>query len=91
MAKSLFKQLLGVYDKKLGVLSLILRLADEISLFGRWYLDFLKRYCKAIYGNLVTTGRLNPYLAGIDKQAEERSEQLIERMKQEQGASHGGS
>ena len=33
---------------------------------------------------MVTSGKLNAYLVGIDKQAQERSHRLIEGMKQEQ-------
>ena len=35
--------------------------------------------------HLLTSGRLNAYLADIDKQAQERFERLIEGMKQAQG------
>ena len=34
---------------------------------------------------MVTSGKLNAYLVGIDKQAQERSHRLIEGMKQAQG------
>jgi hypothetical protein len=37
------------------------------------------------YINLLTSGRLNTYLADIDKQAQEHFERLIEGMKQAQG------
>ena len=37
------------------------------------------------YTNLLTSGRLNTYLADIDRQAQERFERLIEGMKQAQG------
>jgi len=48
-------------------------------------LDYLKQYRKAAYTNLLTSGRLNTYLADIDRQAQERFERLIEGMKQAQG------
>lgn len=35
--------------------------------------------------NLVTSGRLNNYLADIDRQAQERMERLTEQMKRVQG------
>ncbi|MCF2703625.1 TnpV protein [Enterocloster clostridioformis] len=38
-----------------------------------------------MYTNLLTSGRLNAYLAEIDKQAQERFERLVEQMKQAQG------
>ena len=40
---------------------------------------------KVLYMNLLTSGKLNAYLANIDKQAQERFERLIEGMKQTQG------
>ena len=48
-------------------------------------MDYLKQYRKVTYTNLLTSGRLNTYLADIDKQAQERLERLIEGMKQAQG------
>lgn len=52
---------------------------------GQRHLDYLKQYRKVTYTNLLTSGRLNAYLADIDRQAQERFERLIEGMKQAQG------
>ena len=49
------------------------------------HLDYLKQYRKVTYTNLLTSGRLNSYLADIDRQAQGRFERLIEGMKQAQG------
>ncbi len=49
------------------------------------HLDYLKQYRKVTYINLLTSGRLNTYLADINRQAQERSHRLIEGMKQAQG------
>lgn len=46
---------------------------------------YLKEYRRGAYINLLTSGRLNAYLAEIDKQAQERFERLVEGMKQAQG------
>ena len=46
---------------------------------------YLKEYRRATYITLLTSGRLNAYLADIDRQAQERFERLIEGMKQGQG------
>ena len=35
--------------------------------------------------NLLTSGRLNSYLADIEEQAQERFERIVEQMKQAQG------
>jgi hypothetical protein len=48
-------------------------------------LDYLKQHRRVTYTNLLTSGRLNSYLADIDRQAQERLERLIEGMKQAQG------
>ena len=49
------------------------------------HLYYLKQHCKVTYTNLLTNGKLNTYLADIDRQAQERFERLIEGMKQAQG------
>ena len=62
--------------------------AEEEQLIDTWgqrHLDYLKQYRKVTYTNLLTSGRLNTYLADIDRQAQERFERLIEGMKQAQG------
>ena len=46
---------------------------------------YLKEHHKIIYTNLLTSGRLNSYLADIDRLAQERFETLMEQMKQAQG------
>ena len=58
---------------------------QSIDLFGRRHLDYLREYRKITYTNLLTSGRLNAYLADIDRQAQEHFERLIEGMKQAQG------
>ena len=58
---------------------------QPIGTWGQRHLDYLKQYRRVTYTNLITSGRLNTYLADIDKQAQERFERLIEGMKQAQG------
>ena len=88
MAKSLFEQLGYTYHEENGYLIPDLRLPDEeeqnIGLFGQRHLRYPKEYRRGTYINLLTSGRLNIYLAEIDKQAQERFERLIEEMKQAQ-------
>ena len=89
MMKSLFEQLGGTYHEENGYLIPDLRLPDEeeqpIGLFGQRHLRYLKQCRRTVYINLLTSGKLNPYLAEIDKQAQERFERLVEDMKQAQG------
>ncbi len=56
-----------------------------IGVFGQRHLWYLREYHKVIYTDLLTSGRLNAYLAEIDQQAQERFERLVEGMKQAQG------
>ena len=58
---------------------------QPIGLWGQRHLRYLKEYRRAIYITLFTSGRLNNYLADIDRQAQERMERLTEQMKQAQG------
>ena len=46
---------------------------------------YLKEYHRVTYANLLTSGKLNTYLAGIDRQAQERFEAFTEQMRQAQG------
>ena len=89
MAKSLFEQLGGTYRKESDYLIPCLTVPAEeeqpIGVWGQRHLDYLKQYRKVTYTNLLTSGRLNTYLADIDRQAQERFERLIEGMKQAQG------
>ena len=89
MAKSLFEELGGKYEWQGDYLIPCLTIpAEEEQPIGTWgqrHLDYLKKYRKVTYINLLTSGRLNAYLADIDRQAQERFKRLIEGMKQEQG------
>ncbi len=89
MAKSLFEELGGKYGQQGDYLILCLAVPAEeehpIGTWGQRHLDYLKQYRKVTYTNLLTSGRLNAYLADINRQAQERFERLIEGMKQAQG------
>ena len=89
MAKSLFEELGGRYERQGDYLIPCLAVPAEeeqpIGIWGQRHLDYLKQYRKVTYTNLFTSGRLNTYLADIDRQARERFERLIEGMKQAQG------
>ena len=89
MAKSLFEELGGRYERQGDYLIPYLTVpAEEEQPIGTWgqrHLDYLKQYRRVTYINLLTSGRLNTYLADINRQAQERFERLIEGMKQAQG------
>ena len=89
MAKSIFEKLGGEYEQQGDYLIPRLTVPAEedrsIGIWGRRHLDYLKQYRKVTYTNLLTSGKLNAYLADINAQAQERSHRLIEDMKQAQG------
>ena len=89
MAKTIFEELGGKYERQGDYLIPCIALpAEEEQPIGTWgqrHLDYLKQYRKVTYTNLLTSVRLNTYLADIDRQAQERFQRLIESMKQAQG------
>ena len=89
MAKSIFEQLGGTYEQQGDYLLPCLTVPDEkeqsIGVWGQRHLRYLKEYRRATYITLLTSGRLNAYLADIDKQTEEMFFRLVEQMKQAQG------
>ena len=88
MAKSIFERLGGEYEQQGDYLIPCLTVPAEeeqtIGIWGHRHLDYLKQYRKVTYTNLLTSGKLNAYLADIDWQAQERFERLIEDMKKTQ-------
>ncbi len=56
-----------------------------IGIWGRRHLHYLKNHYKALYANLLTSGKLNDYLADIDRQAEEMFEMLVKQMAEAEG------
>ncbi len=55
-----------------------------IGLWGQRHKRYLQEHKRAVYTTLLTSGKLNEYLADVDKQAEECFERLVEQMKQSQ-------
>ena len=89
MAKTIFEELGGKCERQGDYLIPCLTVpAEEEQPIGTWgqrHLDYLKQYRKVTYTSLLTSGRLNAYLADMDRQAQERFERLINGMKQSQG------
>ena len=89
MEKTLFEQMGGTYEQQGDYLIPRLTLPTEeekpIGIFGQRHLRYLKEYHKIVYTNLLTSGKLNSYLADIDEQAQKMFFQLVEQMKQAQG------
>lgn len=56
-----------------------------IGIWGQRHLSYLKNHRKVLYANLLTSGKLNDYLADIDRQAEEKFERLVKQMAAAEG------
>ena len=80
MAKTIFEEMGGKYERQGDYLIPCLTVSAEeeqpIGIWGQRHLDYLKHHCKVTYTNLLTSGRLNAYLADINRQAQGITEQL---------------
>ncbi|MBQ9268199.1 MAG: TnpV protein [Oscillospiraceae bacterium] len=56
-----------------------------IGIWGMRHEEYLKEHRYFTYMNLLTTGKLDSYLADIDEQARDMLEQLIEQMAKAEG------
>lgn len=56
-----------------------------IGIWGQRHLRYLKEHHRVRYGNLLTSGELNAYLADIDRQAEELFLRLVKQMADAEG------
>ena len=56
-----------------------------IGLWGQRHLKYIKQHRKVRYINLLTSGKLNGYLADLDKQAEDMFFRLVEQMAESEG------
>lgn len=59
----------------------------HIGVWGQRHLRYLKQHRRILYTNLLTSGRLNSYLADINEQAENMFLKLVEQMAEHEGIS----
>ena len=89
MKKTIFEEMGGTYIRHGDYLIPCLALQEEeqrfIGVWGQRHKCYLKEHKRAVYMTLLTSGRLNSYLADIEEQAQERFERIVEQMKQAQG------
>lgn len=90
MSKTIFEEMGGAYvrqgDYNLPCLSLPTEKENRlIGVWGQRHLRYLKQHRKVLYTNLLTSGKLNSYLANIDKQAEDMFLRLVEQMAEREG------
>ena len=89
MEKSSFEQLGGTYTRVGNYLLPNLTLSEEeqkpIGIWGQRHARYLKQNHKVLYCNLLTSGKLNGYLADIDEQAEDMFFRLVKQMAEREG------
>lgn len=56
-----------------------------IGIWGQRHLRYLKEHRRVRYANLLTSSKLDSYLADIDQQAEEMFERLVKQMAEREG------
>ena len=90
MKKTIFEQMGGTYTKvgDYYLPNLITTEEEiEIGVWGQRHLRYIKQHHKVRYTNLLTSGKLNGYLADIDKQAENMLFRLVKQMAEREGVS----
>ena len=89
MAKTIFEEMGGTYTQVGDYLLPDLKLSEEeqqpIGVWGQRHRRYLKEHRRATYATLLTSGRLNSYLADIDRQAEELFSRLVKQMAEAKG------
>ena len=89
MEKTLFEQMGGTYTRVGDYFLPDLKLPEEkskhIGIWGQRHKRYLQEHKRATYTTLLTSGKLNGYLADIDKQAEEMFSRLVEQTAEREG------
>lgn len=86
-----------IYDEKNGLwyelqgdyyipcLKLPVEEQQPLGVWGQRHLRYIKQHHKVLYLNLLTSGKLNGYLADLDKQAEDMLSRLVKQMAEREG------
>ena len=89
MAKTIFEKMGGTYTQVGDYLLPNLELPEEeqqpIGVWGQRHRRYLKEHRRAPYATLLTGGKLNDYLADIDRQAEKLFSRLVKQMAEAEG------
>ena len=90
MAKTIFEEMGGTYVRQGDYFIPALKIPKEdttkpIGVWGQRHRRYLKEHKRATYTTLLTSGKLNGYLADIDGQAEEMFSRLIEQTAEREG------
>lgn len=90
MDKYIYNEKNGLWHEAQGDYDLpCLKLPEErtayIGVWGQRHLRYLKQYHRVCYYILLTSGKLNSYLADIDRQAEEMFPRLVKELAEKEG------
>ena len=89
MEKTIFEQMGGTYtlqgDYYLPNLALPAEENKPIGIWGQRHKRYLQEHKRATYTTLLTSGKLNSYLADINEQAEDMFSRLVKQMAEREG------
>lgn len=90
MKKTIFEEMGGTYIRHGDYLIPCLTLPEEeenkvIGVWGQRHLRYIKEHKRIVYLNLLTSGRLNEYLANVNEQAENMFSRLVKEYADRQG------
>ena len=87
MEKSLFEQMGGTYHREGDYLLPNVELPEEkqIGIWGTRHYHHLRKANRVLFSQLTISGKMNDYLADIDRQAEEMFSQLVKQLAEKDG------
>ena len=90
MEKRIYNEQTGISytlqgDYYLPDLSLPEQENKPIGLWGQRHLRYIKQHRKILYTNLLTSGKLNGYLADLDNRAEDMFSRLVKQISEREG------
>ena len=87
MEKSLFEQMGGTYKQVGDYLLPDVELPEEkpIGVWGTRHYHHLRKAKRILFSQLTISGKMNDYLAEIDKQAEEMFSRLVKQLAERDG------
>ena len=87
MEKSLFEQMGGTYTQIGDYLLPDVELPQEkpVGVWGTRHYHHLRKSKRILFSQLTISGKMNDYLADIDRQAEEMFSQLVKQLAEKDG------
>lgn len=88
MTKTIFEEMGGSYvqqgDYYLPCLSLPEEEQKPVGIWGQRHLRYIKEHKRAFYTSLLTSCKLNSYLADVDEQAEKMFSRLVKQLAEQE-------